>query len=295
VFTEPLDVLLTALENKVEREWPARYKHVLGSWELVWVTLQTANITYQSIRYLSVDKTRDPYRKAEYVISSPPLIRTILDNLFTLLFVFEDLPSRCDWYFKSDWREWRRELNRNQAEPELDEYAEEWIGRFQAFSDAGIPLHNISPSEVENPDSMQSWPPPASMATWKYKPSSGEPHPRPFLQYLHDWFYIDLSQQSHLSGGGLAKRAGVLLHGKNDPTRDSAFAKCRAMLFGQTFALTLALASEIEVYFSFGLREKVKYLWTLGNSTFGITRELYKNRYADLLGGSEDIKSSKKY
>ena len=209
---QPLDSLLGALVLKVQREWPPRFKKLLGGQQLILMLLQTASITYSSIRYLAIDTTSDPYRKREFSLSISPLNRTILDNLFTLLFIFEDFPTRCRWYWKADWRECRRELIRNQDRfgGRIDN--EEWIGRLKALSDVAIEPFGISSEEVANPKMIPSWPNPGSMSNYGMKEGSILPPIRAFLKYLDEWFYADLSQQAHLAGGGLGKRAGVLLH-----------------------------------------------------------------------------------
>jgi hypothetical protein len=283
VILEPLDALLAALENKIEREWPTRFRGVLGAPQLVLVTLKTANVTYRSIRFLCADKPADTFRKPEYSISVPPLNRTILDNLFTLIFVFEDLPKRCEWYFKADWRESRLELNRYQAAYGADPNWQDWIGRLTAYCDSGISLLGLSPTEIAQPRKIPYWPNPGKMPNYGSNSTSVASPVRQFLRYLHDWFYADMSQQSHLGGSGLAKRAGVLLHPERAAERDAAFVKSKRANVGQTVALMLALATEIEVYFDFGLRERVNYVWGLATLGLAIAKELYDKRYAELL------------
>src|ERR1700679_274523 len=100
VITEPLDSLISAMGNKIEREWPARYANIQGARELFLLTVRIADITSRSIRWLSAEKPPNPARIPEYCLSVPPLNRTILDNLFTVMFVLEDLPARCEWYHK---------------------------------------------------------------------------------------------------------------------------------------------------------------------------------------------------
>jgi len=284
VLLNPLDSLLAALENKVEREWPARFRGVLGARELVLVTLKTANVTYRSIRFLCAEKPPDPTRKLEYCISVSPLNRTILDNLFTLIFVFEDLPGRARWYFRSDWRESRLELERYQAEFGSDPAWQDWLGRLKVYSKEGERLFQISPAEIANPKMILRWPNPGRMVNYGVSPKPASTPARPFLKYLHDWFYADMSQQAHLGGGGLAKRAGALLQPRNDPDRETSLVKVRRNLVGQTVALMMALATEIEIYFKFGLDERLRYLWGLACPLMAIAKELYDKRYAKVLG-----------
>src|SRR5260370_22610551 len=86
VIARPLDSLLVALGNKIEREWPVSLATVRGGQALFLLTLRTAEATYRSLRFLCADKPPDPNRRLEFSISVPPLNRTILDNLFTVLF-----------------------------------------------------------------------------------------------------------------------------------------------------------------------------------------------------------------
>jgi hypothetical protein len=85
VIAEPLDSLLSALENKIEREWPQRFAPIAGARELFLLTFRTANATYRSVRWLCAEKPPDPARRLDYCISVPPRNRTILDHLFTTL------------------------------------------------------------------------------------------------------------------------------------------------------------------------------------------------------------------
>jgi hypothetical protein len=64
VILEPLDLLLAALENKLEREWPANLGRIQGARELFLLTLRTAVATYRSVRYLTADTPPDPASKA---------------------------------------------------------------------------------------------------------------------------------------------------------------------------------------------------------------------------------------
>lgn len=283
VILNPLDSLLSAIENKIEREWPAQFRGVVGARELVLVTLKTANITYRSVRFLSAEKPPDPSRRLEYCISVSPLNRTILDNLFSLIFIFEDLPVRTRWYFRADWRESRLELERFQAEFGSNPVWQDWLGNLTAYSRAGETLFKISPAEIANPKTILRWPNPGRMVNYGVSPKSSTAPARPFLKYLHDWFYADMSQQAHLGGGGLAKRAGALLYNPNDPERDKTLFRVRRNLVGQTVALMLALATEVELYFNFGFGERVHYIWGLANPSLAIAKELYDKHYANVL------------
>lgn len=256
-----------------------------GGQALFLLTLRTAEATYRSIRFLCADKPPDPNRELEFSVSVPPLNRTILDNLFTVLFVLEDPSTRCDWYFRADWRETRLELERFRTEyGHLPEWRD-WLGRLTQYSDAGIAIAGVSPAEVSNPSSIPRWLNPGQMVNHEVSSKSALPPKRVFLKYLNDWFYSDLSQQAHLGGSGLMKRAGALINDyRRNPQTEEALRRYKNSQVGQTVALVLALASELEAYFNFGLRERTQYLWGVVAPTIVVAKELYEKRYASLLG-----------
>jgi hypothetical protein len=86
---EPLNKLLIATGHKIMREWPTRYSNVTGARELFVMHVRTSAMTYRSALYLCADKPPDPLRLPEFCISIPVLNRSILDSLFTVLFILE--------------------------------------------------------------------------------------------------------------------------------------------------------------------------------------------------------------
>lgn len=284
VITEPLDSLLKALGYKIEREWPTGLDKIFGARELFLLTLRTAEVTYLSIRWLCADKPPDPHRKLEYCLSIPPLNRTILDNLFTIIFVLEDLPARSLWYHKASWREEYIELARYRTEyGHLPEW-QEWLHRLDKHVDVGIKLWSLSQQEIEQPSVIPRWPNPGAMVKYGLSETGQMPPIRAFMKYLNDWFYADLSQQAHLGGAGLMKRASALALDRKDPERERSLTKNKYSWMGQSFALVLALASEVEAYFQFGLRDRINYVWHLTNSAIVVAKEMHDKRYAELLG-----------
>jgi hypothetical protein len=283
VITEPLDSMLAALGYKVEREWPASLSNIQGAKTLFLLTLRIAEVTYLSIRFLSADKPPDPNRKLEYCLSVPPLNRAILDNLFTIIFVLEDLPARCVWYHKAAWREQYLELERYKAEYGHLAGWQEWLSRLTALSDSGVTMFGLSAQEIAQPSTIVRWPNAGAMVTYSLSPTAPIPPSRAYMKYLNDWFYADLSQQAHLGGTGLMKRASPLIRERNDPERERALAKNKYTWMGQSFALMLAISSEMEAHFHFGLRERINYLWSVTGSAIPVAKEIHERRYAELL------------
>ncbi len=89
---EPIDTQLSAMALKLEREWPERWAGLTGARPYFQGTVQLADFTYQSVRFLCADKPENPARKLEFAISVPPLARTILDSVF---FFLERIRQAC--------------------------------------------------------------------------------------------------------------------------------------------------------------------------------------------------------
>src|SRR2546422_11505 len=77
VIGEPLNKLLIAVANKLEREWPQRYRNVIGARELFVMHLRTAHATYLSALYLCGDIPPDYRRKPEFCVCLPALNRAL--------------------------------------------------------------------------------------------------------------------------------------------------------------------------------------------------------------------------
>lgn len=284
VIGEPLDSLLVAAGNKLTREWPARYRGAIGGRELLVIHIRVARLSYRSALYLGGDKPPDARRLSEFAVSLPLLNRSILESLFTVLFILEDVPNRCAWFREADYRESKQEFDRYQSEYGT---SAEWQSHLEYFANAvqmGLSLTTLSASQAANPRGLRSWPTPGAMATYGVSPSMPLTTVQAFMKYLNDFFYIDLSQQAHLGGWGIAKRAGFLLDEfRQIPGTEATLTKFRRSQIGQAVALVLALVSEVESHFNFGLRQQIVFVWNLAASTFAIVDEMFQKRYRDLL------------
>ena len=284
VVGESLDKLLVALGNKLSREWPAKYNHAAGAPELFVMHLRIARMTYRSALYLGGDTPVDPRRLPEFSVSLPVLNRSILDSLFTILFILEDLPSRCAWFHEADWKEIRLDLDRYTAEygtkPEWKNYLEDLAKLCQM----ALGHVKLSAAQTANPKALRSWLNPGAMVSYGVSPKAPLPPVQAFMKYLNDYFYIDLSQQAHLGGWGLVKRGGFLIDQiRNLPGTNPQIKKYRYYQIGQTVTLVLAMATEIEMHFNFGLRQDALFVWNVAAPVMAVTNEVYQKRYKTLL------------
>ena len=89
-----INKLIEFFINKIDREFPhdrIRNKNAKG---MFLTFTYVAKNTYRSILFLCDMVSKDPGRKIEYSISSIPLLRVILEEVFTMLFFSEKLDER---------------------------------------------------------------------------------------------------------------------------------------------------------------------------------------------------------
>ena len=68
------------------------------------------------------------------------------------------------------------------------------------------------------------------------------------------------------------------------PETSAVLRKYRYAEMGQAVALVLALASEIEAHFNFGLRQDALFVWNVAAPVIVLVKEMYDKRYRKLLG-----------
>jgi len=276
--------LLKGMTLKLEREFPPNLAST-GAREFFWLTFRVALNTYNTLVYICADKQPDPFRKLEFTISCPPLVRTLVDSLFNVVFVLEDIEPRTVWYYKSGWREIQERLIRyGRTYGSLEEW-NEWFEVGTAVQEQ-MALHwKINKKEHDNLNLIHYWPIPSQMIRFGLNKKDELPETRAFMLFINDWFYRELSQESHLSYPGLARRGGILmeLDGKAPSVQDK-LERNRSSQMVMALTLLLAICSEIEQRFNFGFKPRVMVLWGILSDALPIPKEVYAARYAKLLG-----------
>lgn len=275
VIAEPLATLAEATVNKVEREWPATLRDIAGAPPLFLMLTKVAIAAYETVKYFCAEKPDDPNRKIWFSVSAAPLLRSLVDEVCTVVFLVEDLPKRVEWYFRSGWRETFEEDIALRARYGGQPAWEEWLGNNRQRLAAMQADLRITEAELARPSSIQYWPTPPQMKSSQETAA--------FLEYLRAWFYRELSQQSHLSYPGLAARGGNCLRKEADPIKEGTWRKMRSDAVGYAVVLLLAFLTEVIVALKFDLRSRAAYLWALLAEYFGVAEELYEARYKALL------------
>ena len=218
----PLDELLQKAENLLERRWreflPPPHDVTSDTAALLlrgFVVI--ARNTFKTMRFICADKPPDPDRKPDFARAAPPLARVILEVLFTVTFMLEDLPARVRWFERAGWRSMHEDLERlrgaYQADPDWREVLSE---REERLLHGRLHL-GVTEEQVANPRQIPRWPIPSKM---KHHAPALKEH----FQFLEDWFYGHLSADAHVSWPGFVRHAGPMLKLTSEdlPIRDQA-------------------------------------------------------------------------
>lgn len=289
VIGEPLDQALKALENKIEREWPKEFSSYGGAQEVVLFTLKAAKNTYQTIRWICADKPHYEDRKLEYCVTVPVLARTIVDQIFTIVFISEDVPNRSRLYYRAGWRELREQLNRWKSRHATDLKWTPLLKTCQERLNKSQQPWGITEDEVNDIRKIEQWPSPSEMIGRKPNRRREKefriknPNTKIYLEFLYDWFYRELSQASHQTLPGLMDAGIQLNRNQSSVNEREQLLDYKSKCLRTTVSLLLALVSEIESVARFGLNEKMSYLWGLLIQYWNDAKELYDIRYSELL------------
>ncbi len=279
VVDEPLERLARATINKIDREQPVQLREIDGALPLFLLLSKLALTTYQTITFFCAETPEDPARNIEFVSSAPPLLRSLVDEVFSVVFLCTDLRRNVQWYYRSGWREkaeWGQRLRRQYGtNPEW----KDWLDQYDELLEQGRELYGVTTLEKADLSMIKRWPTPGQMLKVKELPADT----KALLVYLNDWFYRTLSQQTHLTYPGVEWRGGTMLRRRDDPVREGEWFKKRSDVIGDAVVFLLALLTEVNTFLPSDLRKDCAYIWGLWKVYDTGAAELYSMRYADLL------------
>jgi hypothetical protein len=275
IFGPQIDSLLIAFANTIEREWPAKWKELGHAQLLVMGSVNLSATTYQLVRFLckDIDQYRDPWQKREFITAVPLLTRSILDSLFTLVFLFDDVPSKAELFVRGGWREMCEATDRaerkHRSKPKWTKYLRERAKSMEAMRK----MASLPPPGPET-SKLRYWPTPRRMIGW---PELSDER-RTYLADLNDWYYRELSSTAHLSLQGLLFRSRpLLLHDSEES--ETSLRKLKANCFPLTICLLLCILSEVQIDAEFTFADRLKYVWRVLREYYDQIEEIYQMRY----------------
>lgn len=277
-FWKQIDDLTVAMKNLVERSSPDKVRTISGWHPFLMVATRATQAIYGSLCYLSADTPDDPLRKLEYGICTSPLIRSLADLLFNIIFIRERPRSRIKRYHRAGWRE-TKELVQSLEKEYGSQSA--WKGKL-ANLNAGLEdlriAYRISPMASRKLTTLSKWPIPSRML----RDEKFQARTKRFLEHLTLW-YRELSQDHHMSGGGIIRLYGKLLLEPTDSSRERVLKELKTSNVMLAIALVLAIATEVNDIGGFDRGQKLAYLWSIMTHNRPEARELFNLRYRAML------------
>jgi hypothetical protein len=283
IVSDQLDPLLIALSNLLDREFPRDLASIPGLQPFLLVGLNITKTTYEAIRYLAADTPEDPRRKLEFGLAAVPIVRSLLDLLFSIVFMREDLASHVVWYHRGGWRELKEEFDRYRSFYEGMPEWHDWLVRFEGALEGTRQMWKIPDTDAADPKKLPYWPIPSRIVDPKrplYKKLSEQG--KQFLPFLYDWFYRELSATAHISAGGIFHYYGFLLLTREEG-REQALLKLKSDVVFTTVTLVLAICTEVNHLCRYGRDTPLSFLWRVLVDYWEEAKDLFERRYEMLL------------
>ncbi len=277
-FGPKLEDLLDFVANRVARDKSTTIGHVAGADILVESVARVAANSFRTAKFICSEDDAVG-KRPEYVLSLPPLTRSLVDSIFLVVYIFNDVEKNIPRYIRGGWRELVEELARYKTEYGNDPKWHAWIQEFERGIGHFAAEANVTEIEMQDPKKVHYWPTPTQMLGDKTLPRETVE----FLNFVIDWHYRSLSSSIHLSWPGLVKRSAALMDYQRDKAlRNWRLDKQRSDAMGVTCVLALAFVTEIEFQLRFGLYERITYVWGVLAPYYGIAEELWDRRYKRL-------------
>ncbi len=282
--------LVQATANKLEREWPKRYENVEDANFIFALIVRYALQTYMTITYICAEKT-----DRMHSLSAAPLTRVIYEQLISLIYLLDDVPSNIPAYLKSGYYSYVRELENIQQYNTIPKW-QTYIATLEAELKRQENALNLTPLEISHPkDEIGLWFTPGGFKNKLEKKYKGATPPDylPFISYMNAWLYRELSGETHgdykaLAGKGvflsrlIAKNVSAMFDSEEqvDERTDFQLETLRHDQVYNSMTLMLSIVTEIEIHFKFGLAERAKVLWAILSDNSDSAKEIYEFRYA---------------
>jgi hypothetical protein len=282
-----LEEVPIAIGNLITRDKRSELEQVhKGLPALLGNIVRVTAATWKAVAALTLDRQHGALPRRELATAVPPLARTFLESAMGIVYFGEDTNQRVTWYFRAGWvdavEEYRQRVDRYGSQPG----ATTWVKGHLAWLDLHDLDLKITPAEKLDPRSaLKRWraqskgkgffPNPGSMYL-----TTLDPWRRSFLVFVNDWFYGKLSQDSHLSYLGLARRGGVLADvGPSERDRDLY----RSGVALTALALYLAVLSEAAQFVGLPAeKQRLRKVWEHTLAALPVN-ELWKERYELML------------
>jgi len=289
-IAEPLNQIPVAIYNRIQRE----RRRELGEPLFLYLEMmiRVSGDTWRAARFLSSNRLEHG-REVQFLFAVPPLTRTILDALLTVIFMFDDAAINVRRYYAGAWRD-RYEKHHQLLQAHGTNPS--WATRLRvdmADIDQIATLANIRQEERDDLDRclrgdtkekprVSYWPNPGRFGK---SFQLNDPRRAEFVRHMNEWYYGALSQDSHLGFSGLQRRGGMYAEPVDGFDLDRHHTDCRTLFMAEMLTTYSALLSEVSCQLAFDhekkrLRDDV---WAYLDHSDLDAAGLYKERYEEWL------------
>src|SRR5439155_14213208 len=128
----------------------------------------------------------------------------LMKILFTVIYLLEDFPARCEFYHKAGWREHIEELHKYKTEYAKSPEWKEFIQNYARSLQAGANALEVTEAEANDPRSIDYW-----KSGYQLIDRMGSSN-KPFVRWLDKWFYHEISAIAHFDPYGVTPTAVFL-------------------------------------------------------------------------------------
>lgn len=249
------------------------------------LTVRVSGDTWATINFLCRRKGDDHGRRREFIYSIPPLSRTLLESLLSVIYIFDDPSTNIRRYYASGWLE---------LYTEYKHYFAEYGGKpgWEHLADAANEIEKTAKLAKINPAERADaeLPKPRLIKWWenpgKFADLAKDPDRAKFLRFLTAWFYGRLSGDSHLNFPGLLRR-GWFYADQEDESRDREplHDDKQSLMAFEALSIHVALLTEISCQLALDYeKSRLRIIWEKLLPFADDARQIYEARCKALLG-----------
>lgn len=225
---------------------------------------------YESVLWLGTNIEETGNRPKNALLTIPSITRTMIDNLFTVVFMFDQgkFLQNYTWYAKSSYREAWEELQRYKKDyPQHSDYIDFFENGLREYA-KGLKEHlQATNAELSNPSGLKYWPTLTQAIHPKYTKTYNLTDPcREFLVWLNDWSYREISQIAHHTAWGVSKIGSFLLRNSlskemQDQIDGDAIDRFRSGQIANAVTALLCFATEINHHYKLNHNVNLLFIW----------------------------------
>lgn len=262
ILNNPLNNIATSLISKLKTN-PDKLSGLLAF--ICEVTLET----YHAIIYLIDNKN-----KKKYPLQGDILLRSIIDILFTVVYLLDNPDEHLNDFVKAGLIEWKIDLQNRIESNKRSKIENDYTYGFQ-FIESTANIFSISYEEISKKNKSY-WPLPS-----RIKDNLSEMN-KSFFNKVYSLHYRKASQVNHINWRALCQYSIIQLIQSQDSEKKKN-ERFESNIAIKSIKFLTMIFSEIQSKIECNLENDLRYVWTLLSKIDMECKEFYTSRYSELL------------